>query len=225
MSLVFSSWSGGKDGCLACYRAIKSGLDVRYLANTITEDGKRSCSHGISSDVIRTQAKALGIPIIQRRTSNDNYESVFIDMLKEFKREGINGGVFGDIDYDPHREWVENTCRQADIKAYLPLWKEDQKKLMAEFIEAGFESVIITVKAEFFGEDMLGKKLDKHFMDYLQELAKTKDITPAGEAGEYHTLVIDGPLFKKRLEILESDNIEKDGCRFLQVHKTELLDK
>ena len=63
---VFASWSGGKDCCLALYRAVVSGLDVRYLANTITEDGKRSFSHGISAEVIRAQAQAIGIPLAQQ---------------------------------------------------------------------------------------------------------------------------------------------------------------
>ena len=225
MSLVFASWSGGKDGCLASYRAIKSGQDVRYLVNTITEDGEHSCSHGISSAVIRMQARALDIPIIQRRTTNDTYEEVFIQMLKDLKQAGITGGVFGDIDYDPHREWEETTCRKAGMQAYLPLWQEDQRQLMTEFIEAGFESVVITVKVKCFGEDILGKKVDSNFIAYLDELAKTKDITPAGEAGEYHTLVTDGPLFKKRLEIRESDTVKKDGYWFLQVHQAALVDK
>ena len=225
MLRVFTSWSGGKDCCLALYRAMKNGLEVRYLANTITEDGQRSCSHGISSAVIKAQSQALGIPIVQRRTTNDNYESVFVDMLRGLKRDGIEGCVFGDIDYDPHREWDEKVCRQAGIKPYLPLWQEDQKALMQEFIDAGFESIIITVKGEFFGEEMLGKKVDKDFVAHLEELDKTSDITPAGEAGEYHTLVIDGPIFKKRIEILESDTIERKGYWFLQVHQTGLKDK
>ncbi len=225
MSLVFCSWSGGKDCCLALYRAINDGMDVRYLANTVSEDGQRSRSHGISSDVIRAQSQALGIPIVQRRTTNDNYETVFIDMLRDFRREGIEGGVFGDIEYDLHREWDEKVCRQANLKPYLPLWREDQEVLVHEFIDAGFESVIITVKGEFFGEEMLGKKLDKYLLSHMKEYAKTGDVTPAGEAGEYHTLVVDGPIFKKRLEILESDSIEREGYWYLQVRKTGLKDK
>jgi len=71
---------------------------------------------------------------------------------------------------------------------------------------------------------MLGKKVDKDLVAHLEELAKTSDITPAGEAGEYHTLVIDGPIFKKRLEILESDTIERKGYWYLQVHQTGLKD-
>jgi diphthine-ammonia ligase len=225
MTSVFVSWSGGKDGCLALHRAIKKGLEVRYLANTITEDGQRSCSHGIASEVIRVQAQALGIPVVQRRTTNDTYENVFIDMLREFKQEGIEGGVFGDIDFDPHREWVENTCRQAGIRAYLPLWKEDQTALMREFIDTGFESVIITVKNDFFGEEILGRRIDKDFLSRVKELSKKDDITPAGEAGEYHTLVVDGPIFQYRLALMECEPIEKDGYHFLQVFKSGLIDK
>ena len=96
---------------------------------------------------------------------------------------------------------------------------------MQEFIDAGFESVIITVKGEFFGEEILGKKLDKYLVSHLEELAKTSGITPAGEAGEYHTLVIDGPIFEKRLEILDSDTVEREGYWYLHVHNTTLKDK
>ena len=225
MPSVFCSWSGGKDCCLALYRAINRGLDVRYLVNTVSEDGERSRSHGIFSEVIRMQSKALGIPIVQGRTTNDNYEEVFVDMLKGLKEKGIEGGVFGDIDYPPHREWEEMVCRKADMQANLPLWQENQKDLMQEFIDAGFESVIITAKDDFFSEDILGQKIDNYFLSHNKELAKTNDITPAGEAGEYHTLVVDGPIFKYRLALLDCDTIEKDGYHFLQAHKTGLIDK
>ena len=143
MSRVFASWSGGKDCCLALYRASTGGMDVRYLANTITGDGQRSCSHGISAAVIKKQAEALGIPIMQRRTSGDTYEAEFINMLKAFKSEEIEGGVFGDIDFNPHREWIERVCTEASIIPYLPLWQESQKKLMEEFIDAGFLSQVV----------------------------------------------------------------------------------
>ena len=146
MQPVFCSWSGGKDCCLALYRAINNGLDVQYLVNTVSEDGQRSRSHGVFSEVIRMQSQALGIPIVQGRTTNENYEEVFVGMLKGLKQKGVEGGVFGDIDYPPHREWEENVCRRAGMQAYLPLWQEDQQSLVEEFIDAGFESVIVTAK-------------------------------------------------------------------------------
>lgn len=222
MARVFASWSGGKDCCLALHRAVAGGLDVCYLANAVSGDGERSRSHGISAAVIRKQSEALGIPIMQQRTEGDNYEAQFITMLKVFKKEGIEGGVFGDIDFNPHREWIERVCAEAGMTPHLPLWGEDQKKLMEEFIEAGFEAVVIAVKSELFGEEVLGQKIDRDFIKQLDEISKTKDITPCGEAGEYHTLVTDGPLFKKRLEITESRRVTRDEHHFLDIIGTEL---
>lgn len=222
MQKVFASWSGGKDSCLALYRAIRGGMDVRYLANMVSEDGQRSCSHGIRAAVIKKQAEALGIPIVQRPTTSDTYEAVFIEMLKTFKREGIEGGVFGDIDFTPHREWDEKVCREAGITPHLPLWGEAQQRLMEEFIEVGFKAVVVTVKAEFFGKEALGKAVDRKFLNFLAGL---KGVTPCGEAGEYHTLVVNGPLFKKRLEIIKSERVTRGEHHFLEILETRLKTK
>jgi diphthine-ammonia ligase len=225
MPQVFASWSGGKDCCLACHRAIASGLEVRYLANTITEDGQRSRSHGISAEVIRTQSQAIGIPVIQRRTSKEAYEAEFIKMLNILKQDGIEGGVFGDIDFNAHREWIDRVCRQADITPYLPLWEESQDKLMDEFINLGFEAVVVAARADLFGEEVLGQSIDRDFLAHLKELGRAKAITPCGEAGEYHTLVIDGPLFQKRLEIQKTRKVLREGRHFLDILSTSILSK
>jgi diphthine-ammonia ligase len=225
MTRVFASWSGGKDCSLALYRAKVSGMDVRYLANTVTENRQLSCSHNMSAAVIHRQSEAMGIPIVQQPTTTETYEAEFIKMLKDFKSDGIDGGVFGDIDFNPHHEWIERVCRQADITPYLPLWEEDQRKLLEEFIDAGFIAVVITVKAEFFGAEALGQVIDRDFMRQLDEMRKTKDITPCGEAGEYHTLVIDGPVFQKRLEITESNKVSRGDYHFLEILGTELKTK
>ncbi len=220
MKKVFASWSGGKDCCLALNRALAGGLDVRCLANTVTADGQRSRSHGITAAVIRTQALALGIPIVQQPTNGENYRDEFVRMLKAFKAEGIEGGVFGDIDFNAHREWIEGVCRETGIVPHLPLWLEDQQKLMEEFIDAGFIAVVVAAKAGLFGEEILGKKIDRAFLAALG-----KDITPCGEAGEYHTLVVDGPIFKKRLAITESQKVMRDKHYFLEILGTELIIK
>lgn len=218
MTKVFISWSGGKDCCLALNRALAEGLDVCCLANTVTADGRRSCSHGISAAVIAKQAKALGIPIIRQPTTGDNYRSQFVKMLHAFKQEGIDGGVFGDIDFNPHREWIESVCSETGMTPYLPLWGEDQRRLMQEFIAAGFIAIIVAVKDDFLGPETLGKIIDR---DFLASLPKT--VTPCGEAGEYHSLVIDGPVFKKRLEITSSKKVTRGDHHFLEIIKTKFV--
>lgn len=225
MSQVFASWSGGKDCCLACYRAKVGGLNVRYLANTVSEDGERSCSHGISSKVIQWQSQAIGIPLVQQRTTRGTYEAVFIKMLSAFKQEGIEGGVFGDIDFNAHREWIERVCQKAEITPHLPLWEQNQNKILMDFINLGFEAIVVAAKADLFDEEILGRKIDLDFIKHLDKLRETKDITPCGEAGEYHTLVIDGPLFQQRLEILETKKVLREEHWFLEIFNAELKAK
>jgi len=217
MNQVFASWSGGKDSCLACYRALESGLEVRYLVNMITVDGKKSWTHGQSSELLRVQSQALGIPLIQRRATMSGYETEFRDVISELRRETITGGVFGDIDLEEHREWIERLCRKAEITPYLPLWGESQDKVLRDFVELGFEAVVVVAKADLFGKEILGRKVDSDLIGHLEALGKTKNVTPCGEAGEYHTFVIDGPLFHRRVEILKSRRVLRDKTWILEI--------
>jgi diphthine-ammonia ligase len=227
MSKAFVSWSGGKDSCLACYRAITSGIQVGYLLNMVTEDEQWSRSHGLSAEVLRVQAEALGIPLIQQRTTRADYEANFKDVLLRFVGEGITSGVFGDIDVVVHREWIERVCSAVDVTPHFPLWEEDQEKLFREFVDSGFESVVVATKADLLGQEWLGRKVDLAFLGELGELKKTKNvtITPCGEAGEYHTYVINGPLFHRRLEIQEVNQELRDGRWFLGITRCELKPK
>ena len=225
MEAVFTSWSGGKDCCLACYRAVARGLKVRYLANMVAEDGKRSYSHGLAPRVLEAQAQAIGIPLIQRRARRDNYEAEFKKMLLSLKEEGISGGVFGDIDRDEHRQWIERVCGDVAVTPYLPLWGEKQEELLKEFISLGFTAIVVAAKAELFDREWLGRKVDRDFLDHLEVLKETKEVTPCGEAGEYHTLVVDGPLFERRLEILRSRRVLREARWFLSILEVGLGDK
>lgn len=222
MKQAFISWSGGKDSCLAGYLATGNDLEARYLANTVTEDGKRSRSHGVLAGVIKTQAQAIGIPLFQQPTGSDNYEDNYKKMLRKFKEEGIDDGIFGDIDFNAHKEWIERVCGESGITAHLPLWEISQEKIMTDFIGLGFESVVVAAKPDILGEEWLGRKVDH---DFLEDLRKLGNVTLCGEAGEYHSLVIDGPLFKKRLEIVEAEKVLRDGRWFLDITKVELRDK
>ena len=225
MNQVFTSWSGGKDSCFACYRATINGLKVRYLANMITDDGKRSWSHGQSPELLQAQSQAIGIPLVQHRATRDNYEAEFKNMLRTFKEEGIDGGVFGDIDFNEHREWIERVCQAVDITPHLPLWGENQEKILRDFINLGFETIIVVTKSDLLGEEWLGRKVDLDFLKHLDKLRETKNITPCGESGEYHTFVIDGPLFKQRVEIMETRKVFRDEHWFLEILDTDLRAK
>lgn len=222
---VFASWSGGKDSCLACYQAIMCGLRISHLLNMTTEDGKRSCWHGLGAELVVAQSQAIGIPVLQRKTPMQRYEREFKSAIHELRNVGVEGGVFGDIDVQEHREWVERICRQTSARPYLPLWGDDQRQILARFIALGFKAVIVAANAELFSEEWIGRQLDSGFFTHVVNLQRRVNLSVCGEAGEYHTLVVDGPLFEKRIEILESSRIRRNGYHFLNIWKHELTAK
>jgi diphthine-ammonia ligase len=223
MTRVFASWSGGKDCCLAVYRAVRSGLEVSCLANTVNADGTRSVSHGMAASVIRRQAAAMGITIYQQPTGDRDYRERFLEMMAVFKADGVTGGVFGDIDFNPHREWLDSVCAEAGLTPYYPLWEEDQARLLHEFIDAGFVSIVVAARKDILGPEFLGRVVDRDFLADLAALGK--GITPCGEAGEYHTLVVDGPLFRQRLELSGTRAVTRDDHHFLEIGGVELRAK
>ena len=220
---AFISWSGGKDCCLAAYKAIRQGVIVVYLLNMVTQDGQRSCSHGIAAQWIRQQSEAMDIPLLQFPTTNDNYQSVFVNALHHLNKEGVTAGVFGDIDFEPHREWIEKVCAPSGITPILPLWGGNQSKIVMDFIGLGFEAKVIAIRADLMGKEWLGRMLDKGFLEDVADL--NKDITPCGEAGEFHTLVVDGPIFEKRMEIRDAETVKRGEHWFWDIKKIELLGK
>ena len=218
---VFVSWSGGKDSCYACYRAIESGLDVRYLASMLTKNTGRLFPHYLTAEVLRVQAAAIGIPLfeewlevpetITQLTRFVDYDNKYIEMLQKLKALGITGGVFGDVSIgnewaQAHYDRIENLCRPVGMKPYRPLWDQDREKMIRDFIDLGFKPLIIAADNRL--PDILGRILDNKILDELKE---HYDKFPDQMQMFYHTFVIDGPLFKQRLEITRSDKVMAGG--------------
>lgn len=213
---AFVSWSGGKDSSLACYKAMKEGVKVVCLVNMLSEDGIYSRSHGISSELLRLQAEAIEIPIIQGKTTWDSYEENFKKTLLNLKKIGVNAGVFGDIDLEEHRDWVERVCRETGIKAILPLWKTEREELLEEFINSGFKAIVCAVNSPYLDSKWLGRQID---FDFIKDLKGLKEVDLCGEKGEYHTFVYDGPIFKKAIRFRVVDKFMKDEKWFLKIER------
>ena len=223
MKQAFVSWSGGKDCCQALYRAVQQGFQIACLLNTVTNDKRHSCSHGLSTRWIHLQAEAMGLPLLQPPTISSNYEAVFTSNLKKLKSQGVHYGIFGDIDFEPHLEWITRVCSGAGVMPVLPLWQQHQEDIANSFIDLGYKAIVVATQADLMGEEWLGKKYDKLF---LKQLALFNDeISPCGEAGEFHTLVVDGPLFKKRLEVKIGEREKRNNNWYLKINRCELVEK
>ncbi|HOX82598.1 MAG TPA: diphthine--ammonia ligase [Chryseolinea sp.] len=197
MNRFFTSWSGGKDSCFALMKAYEQGHSPMVLLNMMNENNMISRSHAIPKAILENQASMIDLPIVTKPASWESYEVVFIETLKELKSDYlITAGVFGDIDLQAHRDWEEKVCRAAGIEAILPLWKQDRKELVYHMLDAGIETYIVSCN-ETMGEKFLGRRIDEDLIDELEKI----EVDVCGENGEYHTLVVNAPLFKKRIDV------------------------
>jgi diphthine-ammonia ligase len=218
---VFSSWSGGKESCLACYKTMQEGHEIASLLTIVTTTGSYTRSHRLSRELLMAQSRAIGIPLHQRPASWNTYERAFVKALTAFKRQGIEGGVFGDLFHLEHREWVERICTETGIVPLLPLWNKDGKDLLCEFIEAGFEAIVVAVRNDIMNGHWLGKRIDRGFIKQMEK----RGVDVCGENGEYHTLVVDGPIFRRRIDIKKSRVAGRKTMAFLQVSSFSLEEK
>lgn len=221
MSKVIVSWSGGKDSCLAGYKAMSLGYEVSHLINTISHEYKRVRFHGTKNTLLQKQAQAIGIPLLQRETTADGYEHEFKETIRSVIPNGIEGIVFGDI-YLHMREWADKVCGELGIQAIEPLCGHNAEEILLDFIDSGFEAVVVATQANLLGEEWLGRRLNSVF---LEDIKRKQTIDACGENGEYHTFVIDGPLFRQRIEICESQKVLRDGYWFLDICEHQILQK
>jgi uncharacterized protein (TIGR00290 family) len=209
------SWSGGKDSCLAAYRSMQDGCEVAYLLNCARQEYKRSSGHGVRAELTALQARAMGIPLHQSWVTRDDYEKRFKEALGKLKKEGVTAVVTGDVYLEDSRNWMLKVCGEAGIGTIMPLWSKNSKDILNDFITAGFEAVVVCVKADLLGKEWLGRKIDFDFIRDLPTANPSVDL--CGEMGEFHTFVVDGPLFKKRVRVCQGEKVLREGYWFLDL--------
>ena len=205
------SYSGGKDSTLALYHAMQVGKAIGLIV-MLEEQGLRSRSHAMSMEIIQAQANALGLPIITASSSWNDYETEFLKLLAHAKQQGADVLVTGDLDMPEHGCWHDRITQQAGLKLCMPLWERPHREVIEEFIQLGFKTMIVTVNLNLgMKVDDLGKILT---LDYIQEL-ENRGIDPCGEGGEFHSTVIDGPLFTAPIAVRKGDILYHENYAFL----------
>lgn len=205
------SYSGGKDSTLALYHTMQVGKAIGLIV-MLEEQGLRSRSHAMSMEIIQAQANALGLPIITASSSWNDYETEFLKLLADAKQQGAEVLVTGDLDMPEHGCWHDRITQQAGLKLCMPLWQRPHREVIEEFIQLGFKTMIVTVNLDLgMKVDDLGKVLT---LDYIQEL-ENRGIDPCGEGGEFHSTVINGPLFTAPIAVRKGDILYHENYAFL----------
>ncbi|MBI0577079.1 diphthine--ammonia ligase [Neobacillus cucumis] len=204
---IVVSFSGGKDSTLALYRLIRSGeWEIDSLLTTISEEDFRTNAHGVREKLLEQQALSLGLPLrkvyLPENRTNEIYQQRMGDAFQQIVKDGITDIMFGDIHLQDIKDYREKMVRNHSLNAIFPVWGEDSKRLIAEFLNSGFKTVVTCVNGNRLDSSFTGRVIDEKF---LQDLPHGVD--HCGENGEFHTFVFDGPLFSKPVNFKLSNEI------------------
>ncbi len=203
------SWSGGKDSAFALYKILQCNVyDVVSLHTIINEQTRRVGMHGVREELIDQQAACIGIPLrkiyLESSESHAAYETLMRSFYKDCAVEGIYAVAFGDIFLEDLRRYREELLSESALLPIFPLWKIDSTILIHDFINAGFKTLICSANSKFFKRSDLGKTIDHVFVNNLPD-----GVDSCGENGEFHTLVYDGPIFKKPIALNMGEIVTK----------------
>jgi len=196
--------------------------------------------HEISPEMIALQAEALGIPLVQIRTTWGSFEDQVRMELRKLKSMDIRGVVWGIAppgspdftnskalrDYlqlNAEKDWIDRICKDEGIKPITPLWSKKPHEVLLTLIKENFKAIITVLNPQYFNEEWLGKVVDYSFLQGVCEIHKNKGIHIGGD--DYHTFVIDGPIFKKRIRIVKSIKVFRHGYYLLDILKAKLEPK
>jgi diphthine-ammonia ligase len=205
------SWSGGKDSCAALARSLPN-FDVVAMVTMVDEERARSRSHGLRPEVLAAQADRLGLKRIVGACTWETYDAAFDAAMQTLAADGITHVIFGDILFDEHREWAERQCSRHRLIAVEPLFGSSTSILFDEWIASGSQAMIVTARAPL-DATWLGRSLNREMLTEFTD----RGVDPCGERGEYHTLVVDSPLFNAPLHVSLGGAVQRGDCWALDV--------
>lgn len=207
---TYFNWSSGKDSAMALYKLLKDeSYKVDHLITSVNAHHNRVSMHGVRRALLEQQLNSIGIDHstieLPEQPTNQQYEELMRGTVTRLKYAGFTHTAFGDIFLEDLRRYREQQLQPHGITAVFPLWKQDTRALIDEFIEQGFKAIVVCVNASLLPESFAGRMLDR---DFINELPVGVD--PCGENGEFHTFCFDGPVFKQPVQFYKGDTVYKE---------------
>ena len=198
---LYFNWSTGKDAALALYKLMQDeNYDVSSLLTSVNAHYNRVSMHGVRRELVEAQARAIGLPLrtieLPEMPDMETYEKEMERVVKALKQDRFTHAAFGDIFLEDLKAYREKQLKAVGIDCVFPLWKQDTKALLKEYLRLGFRSVIVCIKSDLLDASYAGRVIDENFIDELPE-----NVDCCGENGEFHTFCFDGPIFDKPIPI------------------------
>jgi uncharacterized protein (TIGR00290 family) len=213
MSDLALSWSGGKDSALALWVLEGEQLRPKTLLATVTEDYGRVSMHGVRRSLLRCQAEATGLPLVEIEIpagcTNGFYESRMAAAFASEELATVDEVAFGDLFLEDIRAYRESRLAAAGKRALFPVWGHDTTTLARRFLAAGFRAILVCVDPRQLDSSFAGRDYDERLLADLPA-----GVDPCGENGEFHTFVTAGPVFERSVDCRRGEVVERDGFVF-----------
>ena len=216
--------TGGKDSILALYRAQKMGHSIEVLATMIPKRDDSYMFHFPNIHITDHISRALEIPLVTASTSGVK-EKELEDLEKLLSSLDVDGVVTGAILSSYQKERIEKICNKLGIKSIAPLWQQNSLDIMKELIDLKFKVIIVGVYAYGLDQTWLGREINTETLKKLVELDEKYQISLVGEGGEYESLVLDAPIFKKRIEIIQAETNYENNSGVFTIKTAKLVEK
>lgn len=215
--------SGGKDSIFAIQKALEAGHEVTDLISIIPARDNSYMYHSINLHMVELISEASEIPLIRQESSGIK-ELELDDLTLALKKVNVDGVIVGAIESQYQASRVQKICDSLDLKVYSPLWHRDPEELLQEMAKV-LDIRIVRVAADGMDDSWLGRPINSTSIEQLKALNRRRMVHMAGEGGEYETVVLDAPFYKKRIEIVRSE-IEWLGDQgTLNIIEAKLVDK
>ena len=210
---VALAWSGGKDSALALATLRSDGMNVAALLTTFTDDYDRVSMHGVRRALVRQQAVAAGVPLVEvgipAACVNEVYAARMEIAFQSPPLSDLDTVASGDLFLEDVRAYREEQFARASKSALFPLWGRDTAALARSFIEDGFKAYVVCVDTRKLDRSFAGREYDTAFLDDLPP-----GIDPCGENGEFHSFVHAGPCFDHEIPCRVGEHVLREGFAF-----------
>jgi len=217
-------WTGGKDSSLAFYEAKLLGYDIVNLV-TFIPSKPEFLAHPLK--FIKYQANALGIThhkIIINEPFKESYEGAINSLKEKYKIDAL---ITGDIsEVGGHPNWIRECSKYSKVSVLTPLWGHDKNELLNRLFLYKFKAIFSCIKEPWFNNDqLLGLEINESALEQLRSINAKTGMDICGEEGEYHTLVISGPIFKKNIQINAYSKHKKGDIVYIDIGSITLKEK
>lgn len=203
-------FSGGKDSNLALWYALHQGWNVQLLLSIIPRGFGSYMFHYPNVEWTKLQAEALGYPIqiLEIKDEGEGEVQSLEEALRNIKEEiDFEAVISGAVESDYQKSRLDRVCEHIEVHSIAPLWRKDPLTLLKVEVEMGFKIMVTACMALGLGQDWLGRYLGILDVEEISRIYERYRVNPIFEGGEAETFVVDSPLFKHPIEILDSEKL------------------